>query len=314
MNTPIPYGGQAVVEGVMMRGRHQATVAVRRPDGTIAYRHEPLGRAQAIGLRRYSPLRGLFALWDMLGLGVRAMHFAAQVATGDDERALSAAEQRQVIVFALCFALGLLFVLPMLVASLVALLLPAGPLQLLVREGAEVALRLALLLGYIAALGRLPGTQRLFGYHGAEHKAVHAHEAGAPLTVEAVRRFPLIHPRCGTSFLLLVVLLSNLIFVLFAPLPFWWRLGSRIALVPLVVVLAYELVRLAATYYHRAWVRRLLAPLLALQRLTTREPDADQIAIAIAALVPVLRADGVPLVGAPDELYEVAEAGTRYAT
>jgi uncharacterized protein YqhQ len=139
----------------------------------------------------------------------------------------------------------------------------------------------------------MPDIQRVFAYHGAEHKTINAYEAGAPLTVESTRRFTLIHPRCGTSFLLVVVLLSIPIFALFGGMPFIVRLLSRIVLVPAIAAIAYELLRLSAAHYYRSWVRTLVAPSLALQRLTTREPDDTMLEVAIAALVPVLAADGV---------------------
>jgi uncharacterized protein YqhQ len=163
----------------------------------------------------------------------------------------------------------------------------------LVREGIQGTLRLAIFLAYIIAIGRLPDIQRVFGYHGAEHKTINAYESGAPLTVESVRKFTLIHPRCGTSFLLVVMIISFVVFAFVRDLPFWARLLSHLPLIPLIAAIAYELMRLSTAHYHRAWVRALVAPSLALQRLTTREPDDQMIAVAIAALLPVLEADGV---------------------
>jgi uncharacterized protein YqhQ len=282
----------------MMRGLHQATVVVRRPDGSLAFRHERLPAARRRFWERMPLLRGMLLLWDTLGLGMRSLAFASQVGAGQEDQALTPRQLRTLVLVSLSMLITLLFVLPLLageaVAWLAAGLVPSleiGTLVLL-REGSEALLRLGLLLGYIAALGRNPQVQRVFGYHGAEHKAVNAYEAGAQLTVESVRRFPLIHPRCGTSFLLVVILISILVFALLGGLPFWARLLSRVALVPLIAALAYELLRLGAASYGRPLVRRLLAPLLALQRLTTREPDEQMVEVAIAALLPVLQADG----------------------
>jgi uncharacterized protein YqhQ len=293
-----PYGGQAVPEGVMMRGLHQATVAVRRPDGLIALRHERLDARRRQAWQRAPLLRGLLLLGDTLSLGMRSLAFASQVAAGEEETQLSAEQLRGLVLTSLAMLVGIFFVLPLLVGELLAWALARslpelGAAELIVlREGFEALLRLGLLVGYIALLGRSPQVQRVFGYHGAEHKAVNAHEAGAPLTVESVRAFPLIHPRCGTSFLVVVILISIMIFVVLGGMPFWARLLARIALVPLIAALAYELLRLGAAHYTHPWVQRTLAPLLSLQRLTTREPDDTMIEVAIAALVPVLQADG----------------------
>lgn len=293
------YGGQAVPEGVMMRGQHQATTAVRRSDGTIAYRHELLRPA---GRRNWSSLpllRGGVALWDALSLGMRSMLFATLVATGEEQQAIPRNQLRAMVAMMLGLLFGLFFVLPLLAGELLVALLPPGLVgipgsgrRIVVREAGEGLLRLAIFVGYLGAIRRSPQVRRVFGYHGAEHKAVNAYESGRQLTVADVRACSLIHPRCGTSFLLLVIVASIIVFAFFGTLPLWARLLARIIMVPLIAALVYELVRLAAKHYHRLWMRRLLGPTLALQRLTTREPDDSMIEVAIAALVPVLKADG----------------------
>lgn len=281
------YGGQAVIEGVMMRGRQQATVAVRQPSGTVAYKHFRLNAQQRTTWERLPLLRGVLMLWDALSLGIRALNFSASAALGEEERSKSASIGT--LLLSLSLAIGLFFVLPLLLASL------AGHLgaTLIQRELLEGILRLGMIVAYIVTISRIPEIQRVFGYHGAEHKTVNAYEAGAPLTVDSVRSFSLIHPRCGTSFLAVVVLVSFVIFLFLGGLPFWVRLLSRIVLVPVIAALAYELLRLSARHYQRGWVRALVAPSLSLQQLTTREPDDTMIATAIAALLPVLAADGV---------------------
>jgi uncharacterized protein YqhQ len=284
-----PYGGQAVLEGVMMRGLRQATVAVRSPAGAIVFKHEQLDVSRRHRWETAPFLRGLLMLWDSLSLGVRALNFSGSVAAGEDETPPSRAALTVTLVISLSFAFGLFFALPLLLASL---LTRVGATPLL-RDAAEGIIQLVIFVGYLTVIGRVPDIQRVFGYHGAEHKAINAHEAGAPLTVESVRSFTLIHPRCGTSFLLVVVVLSIPIFALFGGLPLWARLLSRIVLVPVIAAISYELLRLSAANYHRRWVRTLIAPSLALQRLTTREPDDAMVAVAIAALLPVLAADGV---------------------
>lgn len=301
-----PYGGQAVLEGVMMRGIHQATVAVRNAAGEIVFRHEPLNVRRRHAWETLPFLRGVLMLWDALNLGTRALNFSASVAIADDEQAEAARTGKPVaatsapaetsttwmMLFSLLFGIGLFFVLPTLVASL-ADRFGATPT---VREGIKSVLQLALFVGYIVAIGTLPDVKRLFGYHGAEHKAINAYEAGAPLTVDRVRGFTLIHPRCGTSFLLVVLLLNFIIsFLLIRDLPLIWRVLSHIPLIPLIAAISYELLRLSAANYHRGWVRALVAPSLAFQKLTTREPDDTMLAVAIAALLPVLAADGVAL-------------------
>jgi uncharacterized protein YqhQ len=284
-----PYGGQAVLEGVMMRGLRQATVAVRSPSGEIVFKHEPLNVERRRMWENLPFLRGVLMLWDALNLGTRALNFSATVAMGEEEEQPSSLATTGALVVSLVFAVGLFFVLPAFLASL-AERFGVTPLM---REVIQGLIRLLLFLGYIIAISRLPDIQRVFGYHGAEHKSINAYEADAPLTVESVRRFTLIHPRCGTSFLLVVFIVSFIVFAFVRGLPFWARLLSHIPLIPLIAAVTYELLRLSAANYHRPWVRALVGPSLALQRLTTREPDDTMIATAIAALLPVLAADGV---------------------
>jgi uncharacterized protein YqhQ len=303
-----PYGGQAVLEGVMMRGLRQATVAVRSPSGAIVYKHEPLDVQRRAYWENAPFLRGVLMLWDALNLGVRSLNFSASIAAGEDEAPQSRAMLTITLVISLAFAFGLFFALPLLLASM---LIALGA-STLMRDTAEGLIQLGIFVGYLALIGRVPDIQRVFGYHGAEHKAINAYESGAPLTVESVRSFTLIHPRCGTSFLLVVVVLSIPIFALFGALPLWARLASRIVLVPLIAAVAYELLRLSAANYGRTWVRTLVAPSLALQRLTTREPDDGMVAVAIAALLPVLASDGVSL-SAYDESLAGGVTGAKAA-
>ena len=301
-----PYGGQAVLEGVMMRGLHQATVAVRNAAGEIIFKHEPLNVRRRHAWENLPFLRGVLMLWDSLNLGTRALNFSAAVAITDEEQAEAAKNgvtlevstpasnpsATGAMVISLLLGVGLFFVLPTLLASIADRL----GATTFVREGIKILIQLALFVGYIVAIGRLEEVKRLFGYHGAEHKTINAFEAGAPLTVERVREFTLIHPRCGTSFLLVVLLINFIVsFLLVRDLPLLWRVLSHIPLIPLIAAISYELLRLSAANYHRAWVRALVAPSLAFQKLTTREPNDQMIAVAIAALLPVLAADAVEL-------------------
>lgn len=290
-NHQFSYGGQAVIEGVMMRGRQQATIAVRQPTGMIAFKHIPLHARNRETWTRLPLLRGVLMLWDALRLGITALNFSASAAFGEAEEERSKSATIGTLVISLTLSIGLFFVLPLLLASLAGRL-GASPLQ---REVLEGILRLIIIIVYIVSISRIPEIRRVFQYHGAEHKVVNAYEAGASLTAASVQKFSLIHPRCGTSFLALVVLISFIIFIFFGGVDFWARLLSRIVLVPLIAALAYEVLRLTAAHYHRLWVRVLIAPSLALQQLTTREPDDNMIAVAIAALLPVLTADGVSI-------------------
>ena len=275
----------------MMRGLHQATVAVRAPDGSIVWSDRTLNPERRKFWARVPLLRGIQMLGDALIIGVWALSFSANASTGEEEQPLSRAQLGGLIATSLTMAIGLFFVLPLVLASLLARL----GLNDLVREVLEGALRLLIFVGYLTAIRRSADIRRVFGYHGAEHKAVNAYEAGAPLTPDRVRGFTLIHPRCGTSFVLVVLLLSIVLFSFLSGLPFWLRLLSRIVFVPLIAGIGYELLRLSAANYHRAWVRKLVAPTLALQKLTTEEPDDSMLEVAIVALRRVLVADGIAL-------------------
>jgi uncharacterized protein YqhQ len=316
------YGGQAVIEGVMMRGRRSAAVAVRQPTGGILLHEEQLPRrVYGAKIVTWPFIRGVLLLWDMLILGTRMMLFASSVAmppddaasghyaegaaTGDvaqtvpvvtpgvteTKGAIKGTDARLVVtlIFSLAFAVALFFLLPLGVVGLVHRWLPnewAG----LILEG---VVRLALLVGYLWLIGRLPEIQRVFAYHGAEHKSINAMEAGDPLDVAHVRAASRVHIRCGTGFLLIVMVVSILVFALLGNPPIAWRILSRVLLVPVIAAISYELLRLGAAYYRFRIVRWLMTPSLALQGLTTREPDDSQIACAIVALERVLRTDGV---------------------
>lgn len=297
------YGGQAVLEGVMMRGRRQATVAVHRPDGNLALKHIPIATTERPAWMKLPIIRSLVGLGDAFSIGKQALDFSASVAIGDDDDSnLPPLLQGAMFVAALAVGIGIFVVLPSLIANMASRM--GAPL--LLREVIEGTLNLAMVVGYIYAISRLRDIQRVFGYHGAEHKTINAYEAGAPLTVESVRGFTRIHPRCGTSFLVITALIGFVIFLAVSGLPLWQRIGARIILIPLVAAVALEFLRVAAANYHRSWVRRLIAPTLATQYLTTREPDDTMIAAAIAALMPVLAADGAITTSVTSPEHELA--------
>ncbi|MEJ7653462.1 MAG: DUF1385 domain-containing protein [Chloroflexia bacterium] len=279
------YGGQAVLEGVMMRGRDHMAVAVRRPDGALETMEEALNPRIFSGWVARTPfLRGIVMLWEMLSLGVKAMGFSARVAAGEDEEEIGKGAMAATVAISITFAVLLFFVLPLGVTSLLDSRLEGS----LAKNLFEGGFRLLVLIAYIYLIGRIPDIRRVFGYHGAEHKTINAYEAGADLTPANVVRYSTRHPRCGTGFLLFVVLVSIFVFALLGWPTLWLRIASRIVLVPVIAAISYELIRLGAKYYRFAPVRFLLAPSLALQGLTTREPDEDMLAVSIAALEMVL--------------------------
>ncbi len=220
----------------MMRGTTTCAIAVRSPEGELILKTEPLGRLYQSRWAKVPFLRGLIVLWDALGLGMRALTFSANIQAGEDEQ-LEGRSLALTMALSLAMGLGLFFLLPAGAAILVEQTLL---LQGWVANVLEGLIRLGLLIGYIWAIGRLPDIRRVYGYHGAEHMTINAFENGAPLTVESVAGFPREHPRCGTAFLLTVVVFSILVFSLIGPLPLVPRLVSRIALIPLLASLAYE--------------------------------------------------------------------------
>jgi len=282
MGKPFNYGGQAVIEGVMMRGSRLLAVALRHPDGHIVVNTEPLNEALYRGpISRIPFLRGLVMLWDALGLGIKALMMSADVAAGE-EVSLSGPASWGTALLGIGLSVGLFMLLPSFLVGLLAI--PSEWLSSLL----EGIVRLLLVVGYIWAVGYLPDIRRVFAYHGAEHKTVNAYEAGAGLTVDDVRSFPTAHTRCGTAFLLTVIVLTILIFAPFGRPSLMWRLLSRIVLLPVIAGVAYEFIRLTARFADRPWMRVLIAPNLALQRLTTREPDDGMLEVAITALKAVL--------------------------
>jgi uncharacterized protein YqhQ len=287
MGERVFYGGQALIEGVMMRGRAGFALALRRPDGSILSRSIPRPGPAGPGTLQPPFLRGIRLLWEMLAVGTWALAYSANAQTTPVDQEIpepTRATMSGTLVVALALGIGIFFVLPLAASSRLEHLIGSS----LVANLADGVLRLILIVGYLWLIGRMAEVRRLFAYHGAEHKVINAFEAGASLTPAAVRSFPLTHPRCGTGFLLVVAALAIVIFPLLGSPPWPVRLAGRILLLPVIAALAYELLRLAARNYERAWVRALLAPALALQQLTTREPDDEQIEVAIVALERVL--------------------------
>jgi uncharacterized protein YqhQ len=287
------YGGQALIEGVMMRGSHRYAVAVRAPDGEIVLHDEPINSPLYSGIWSKVPfIRGLGLLWDSLGLGMRALTFSADVAAGE-ETEFSGPMAWGTVAISLAIFLGIFFLGPAAAADgLHRLLNIESPFLGNIIEG---LIRLALILGYMWLIGRIPDIQRVFAYHGAEHKTINAYEDGAPLTPESVARYPLEHPRCGTGFLLVVVVISVLVFAVLGRPNIFVRLVSRILLIPVITGIAYEYIRFTAKHMDNPIVRLLVVPQLALQRLTTREPSLDMLEVGISALRCVLDSENLPV-------------------
>jgi uncharacterized protein YqhQ len=304
----ITYGGQAVIEGVMMRGQKAFAVAMRAPDGKIVVHTEPLAGLYRSRLTKIPFLRGIVLLWDALGLGMRALTLSANTQTGEDEK-LEGPALYVTLGLALIFGIGLFFLLPAALGGWIEHLLAAeastggGALPMLTQAPAASSLglwvgnllegvfRLLLLIGYIWAIGLMPDIKRIFGYHGAEHKTINAYESGADLTPESVAKFPLEHARCGTAFLLTLVLLSILVFAFLGPLPMLWRLASRVLLIPILAGMAVEYIRWTANHLKNPVVQWMVKPNLALQRLTTREPDMKMLEVAIESFQSMRKAE-----------------------
>lgn len=272
-------GGQAVLEGVMMRGPNWVTTAVRRPDGEVV--REVQQRPSLLVQKRWARLpvlRGMVVLYEALSIGVHSLIYSAnQAATQAEGRELSAREVALSLGIGLTIAVGLFFVLPTVLVRWLDHRLP-GTLAFNVTEG---AIRIAIVVGYVGIVGLLPDLRRVYMYHGAEHKAVNAWERGVSLAVPEVQKQSRFHPRCGTSFILIVMVVAVLVFSVLGKPPLGWRIVSRILLIPLIAGLSYEVIRAGARY---RWFRPLVVPGLWLQRLTTREPDDAQVEVAIQAL------------------------------
>jgi uncharacterized protein YqhQ len=305
MAKPFYYGGQAVMEGVMMRGRSSMAVAVRQPDGNICVYEETLQPGPVVTrVRNWPFIRGVFVLWDTLLLGMRALIFSANVGLQEVEgeepklgkdgkpeepSMLSGPLLWATVAVSLLFSIALFFIVPLVAVELLERWVDSH----FVINVIEGALRLGMLIGYMWAISLMPDIRRVFAYHGAEHMTINAHEAGLPSTVENVRKQSLTHIRCGTGFLLIVVLISVLVFIMIGR-PAWYLLyGSRIVLVPFIAAIAYEVIRIGAARAENPIMRAILTPGLLLQGVTTRTPDDSMLEVAIAAFKRVLATDAV---------------------
>ena len=286
------YGGQALIEGVMMRGSHFVAAAIRTPSGEIFTQSEDLSGIYQSKIKNIPLIRGFILLWDSLILGTRYLTIAANMQAGSDEKIEGPAFYITMLV-SLAIAVGLFFVLPAAIGQWIAGMMKWNSWWSNLLEG---FIRLFLIIGYIWSVGKIPDIQRVFSYHGAEHKTINAFEAGAELTPASVMQYSLEHPRCGTAFLLTIALLSIIFFALLGPLPILWRLVSRVLLIPVLVGLSYEYIRWTSNHLESPFVRLLIRPNLALQHLTTRQPDLGMLEVAIAAFNTMYRLENsIPL-------------------
>ena len=274
-------GGQAVIEGVMMRAPSGWAVAARNPEGKIVVRSDELPRLSTRSFAARIPfVRGVLVLVESLSLGMKALTWSAKVAGVDgDEEELSNWAMFLSVLASLTLALGLFMVLPTVIAKWAA---DGNDVVLAI---VETVVRLFLFVAYIWAIGRWNEIARVFQYHGAEHKTIHAFEAGDPLTVDEIQKYSPAHPRCGTSFLLLVIILSSIAFGALGDLPWLWIILSRIILVPVIAGIAYEILRFSGLQEGTTLARVIAAPGLWLQKLTTGEPDEQQVEVAVASLL-----------------------------
>ena len=282
MNEKMPsYGGQAVIEGVLMRGKKSVAMANRTPDNEIVVYQEELTGIYTSKLAKIPFLRGLIILWDALGLGTRFLTMSANIQTGEDEK-IEGPALYITLAISLLIGIGVFFVAPALISGLIE---RYTNISSWVSNLIEGGIRLVILILYLWLIGKMPEINRVFMYHGAEHKTINAYEDGAELTPEEVQKYSVEHPRCGTSFILTLVLLSIVVFSLLGPLPLHWRLISRVLMLPILAGLSYEYIRLLSKYLDSPLIRVLIKPNLALQKLSTREPSKDMLEVSIKAFI-----------------------------
>lgn len=310
------YGGQAVIEGVMMRGRDYLAVAVRKNNGEIIIKKDPVGSiTKKYPVLKLPFIRGVISLGESFGIGMKALMFSAdQFIEEEGEEKLSGWESALMITVALALTVLLFIVLPLLARTFLLKILPGNQSDQFWGNMIESIIRILILVAYITGVSFLKDIQRVFAYHGAEHKVINAYEAKEDLTVENVKKYTTFHPRCGTSFLLFVVLISAVLFSFLKYDTIWMRLATRLALLPVVAGISYEIIKFTGRHQEFFLWRWLSIPGFWLQRLTTREPDDSQVEVAINSLVAVLQEESPVVVSgkvyAPEKVeVEPAAAG-----
>ena len=281
------YGGQAVIEGVMMRGRKAMVTAVRRPGGGLAMDTQPLAGIYTGWMRRTPLIRGIIVLIEALVLGIKTLLYSANVSLEEEEEEISGVLVWALVAVSLTLGIVLFFMAPLFLTKLLDPYIGSS----LVFNLIEGFIRLAIFIAYLKLVSLVPDIKRIFAYHGAEHKAVNAYEDGAPLEIEATRKYNTAHVRCGTSFLFAVLIIAIIVFALVGLPSLWLMVLSRILLIPVIAAIGYEVIRFGAAHATNNMVRAILAPGLWLQSLTTREPDDTQLEVALSALRKVVEVD-----------------------
>ena len=308
-------GRQAVIEGVMMRGPEDVAVAVRKADGSIDVDVHPVNSIQDRHPILKKPLiRGMVVLVESLVMGMKALSYSAQV-SGEEDEEMDDKDMALTIVVSVLLAVGLFIAIP----TWSMRFLQHWTTNAVTLNLAEGCLRMAIFLAYIAVISSMKDIQRVFQYHGAEHKTIFAYEAGLPLTVENVRKFPRLHPRCGTNFLMIVMCISIFVFAFLGWPNLLERILSRILLMPVVAGVSYEIIRFAGRHNDNPLIHKLILPGLLLQKLTTREPADEMIEVAIASVKAVVPVDGKAVVSlqVPDSIalkapVQAAEAAAEH--
>jgi len=286
------YGGQALIEGVLMRGRDAIAVAFRHPDGHIVWASESLDKGPHAWRFAKTPfVRGLIVLYETLIVGTRWLIRSANIQASAEGIELGRGSVALMLGLTLVVGVGIFFLLPLFLAALTTSKADSGWVQHLT----EGLIRVGLFLGYLALIARAPDIRRVFEYHGAEHMTIHALEAGDPLTTDAVRKYPTAHPRCGTEFLVVVILLSVLLFGFLGRDNPVLMVGGRIVLIPVIAAVGYEILRFGAKHRSNPIVRAIMAPGILVQMITTKRPTDDQIEVAIVSMEQALEADGEQL-------------------
>jgi uncharacterized protein YqhQ len=286
------YGGQAIIEGVMIRGKTHVAVAVRRPNGQARTRCEPLSTLYTGKWRKIPLIRGIIVMMETMTLGMKALMFSANTALedeeGEEEQEFSGLATSGLLAVSLTFAVGIFFIGPLFITRALDPYITSSILSNLTEGG----IRLVVFLGYLYVMGLMPDMRRVYAYHGAEHMTIAAHEHASSLEVDEIRKYPKEHPRCGTAFLLIVMVVAILTFAFLGRPELWLRILSRLVLIPVIAAVSYEIIRFNARHEANRLAKAVTFPGLLLQKLTTRRPDDAQIAIAVSAMQTALRADG----------------------
>ena len=283
------YGGQAVIEGVMIRGRSSVVTAVRRPGGEVAIDVKPMPSIYTNWMRRTPLIRGVVVLIEAMVLGIKSLLYSSNIALEEEEEEISTKALWGMLASGVVLAVVLFFIAPLFLTRLANAYIPNS----LVFHIIEGVIRLAIFIAYLKVMSLLPDIRRVFAYHGAEHKAVNAYEAGVPMEVNAIKAYSTAHVRCGTSFLFLVLIIAIILFAFVGRQALWLMILSRIILIPVIMALGYEVIYFGARHTGNWFVKIILAPGLLLQSLTTGEPDDTQLEVAIAAMNKAVEVDQI---------------------